>query len=379
MSNEKKIRPKLKVLYTHQGTLPVYRMGLVKSLIQYGDSHNVHFDFVFDLNVNTREKLGNPDLSTVADGNLILSSTFYFGGIIKIQSWIKNVFKSDVIIIENCINNLTNILLVAVNPLLRKKIVVLGHDDFSFYNKRPFSTLKSFVWNRSAHGFLFYTFWEAKSNKTIKIKRAFYNNFNDEVSQKTVEAAFLKRDQIKTTLKIPLDKKVILYVGRMDKTKGFDSTWCEAISAIANTMNIHFVFVGFQKSEFVNSAYFKDNSITYQGFLSDSNKLTEYFAVADAYIHPGTIGLGPTRAIQHGLMPICFGLKKHNPEVAYCDSRNTLFINQASDLEWALPIAINSSSNWPERLRVMSSLNWLSNESSSKKIIDFVTQIAGTR
>jgi len=370
---------RIKVLYTHQGTLPSYRMGLVKALIKSTENSDTHhFSFVFDKKVNEHEKLGNPDVSEVAE-NLTLVNTFYLAGIIKLQGWLPEALKSDVIIIENCLNNLTNILLLGLNIFFRKRIIVLGHDDFSFYNKRTFSGPKAFLWNTFGHGFLFYTFLENSSNKSITIPRDYYNNFNDEVDVELVKKSFSSRDSIRKQLGVSSESKVALYVGRMDKTKGFDGDFCDIIAGLSNSQGIHFVFIGFSKEEFIYSNLFDSAKTTYLPFISNPAELTDYFIAADIYFHPGTIGLGPIRAIQHGLRPICFGRKQHNPEVAYCDARNTIFINRNEDLEWAFSQALMESSSLDSRLSVIDTLSWLSNDISSSRIRRFIQQIANPK
>jgi glycosyltransferase involved in cell wall biosynthesis len=349
-------------------------MGLVNSLIRISHKSQVKIEFVFDQKVNAREKLGNPNLESVPKENLFLARTAYISGIIKFQSWLGKALKSDVVIIENCVNNLTNIAFLLINLISRKSVIVLGHDDFSFYNKRPLSGLKSLLWNKLADGFLFYTFWEAQADKAIKLKRDFYNNFNDEVLLEKVKSRFVERANIKSELGIPPNRRVVLYVGRMDKTKGFDESWCQHMAKLGEEANLYFFFVGFSESEFPYAHYFTSQSVRYIDFVSDSSLLSDYFAIADVYIHPGTIGLGPIRAIQHGLKPICFGLKKHNPEVAYCDSRNTIFINQTQDFDWAVSDALESSAKWSSRQKVINSISWLNNDTSANRIIDFIHQ-----
>ena len=90
---------------------------------------------------------------------------------------------------------------------------------------------------------------------------------------------------------------------------------------------------------------------------------------------PGTIGLGPIRAIQYGLTPICYILKKHNPEVAYCDSRNTIFIKQSNDLKWAIEMANQRSDNWEKRYTIIQTLDWLGNLKSATRIINFIMDL----
>lgn len=60
------------------------------------------------------------------------------------------------------------------------------------------------------------------------------------------------------------------------------------------------------------------------GTITDSARLAQLYAVADAYILYGLVGLGVVQACAHGLPTIYWAEQGHSPEVEYCTPANSV-------------------------------------------------------
>ena len=142
-----------KVLFTHQATVPAYRIDLFNMLHELS-SGKIEFFFINSAKVSRRENLGsiyNYRFHIIPVKTAYLS---YF----KIQTWVFQIKKYDCIVFENCFNNLTNLLAFPLCKILGKKTVLIGHyKDNTRHNDHWINRIKS----------SFYKYFQANAIKSL--------------------------------------------------------------------------------------------------------------------------------------------------------------------------------------------------------------------
>jgi alpha-1,6-mannosyltransferase len=121
-----------------------------------------------------------------------------------------------------------------------------------------------------------------------------------------------RHDELRRELDLPLDRKVLLYVGRLSPEKNIEMLLAafEALNA-RHPGRWHLVIVGDGPLRRVLPATrHRTGALTWRSYVQDNAKLADYYHAADLFIHPGvceTFGLVVLEAQACGLP--CVGVR----------------------------------------------------------------------
>ena len=190
-----------------------------------------------------------------------------------------------------------------------------------------------FTFNRSKHLFLFLSllesYFEKASLKNIdyffvltKYEKEFLSNRvgADKVEIQTMGVDFdkfkpMNKEYVRELLGLPLDKKIVLYVGRFDKTKRVDLV-LDAFEKLKSKYDIDLILIGGTENDvFYNKAKMTGAQIIER---VPPEKLIPYYNAADVYYCfyntnlYGGIGIAPVESLACGT-PIASNTLEHFP------------------------------------------------------------------
>ena len=168
---------------------------------------------------------------------------------------------------------------------LKKSIPIIGINHGTFAGLADYSFQRNLNYFRTRY---VYTWFEQKSFKNCSkiisnsnfsnsnLKK--YYNLNGRVLQNAIDTELFKlqnKKQARISLKLPLNQKIVLFVGRADYSKGFD--------VVQKLMDLHknvlFVCVTFPKIELKNS-----NALCFESV--DQASLAKFYSAADLVLFP---------------------------------------------------------------------------------------------
>jgi alpha-1,6-mannosyltransferase len=115
-----------------------------------------------------------------------------------------------------------------------------------------------------------------------------------------------RHDELRKELDLPLDKKILLYVGRLSPEKNIEMLLAAFEALYARHPNTyHLVIVGDGPlRRILPATRHKTGALTWRSYIQDNAKLADYYHAADLFIHPGvceTFGLVVLEAQACGL------------------------------------------------------------------------------
>jgi len=194
-----------------------------------------------------------------------------------------------------------------------------GFGFFEFlYNKNPLKLLHHLNEIKALKYVDYYLTSSIIEEKYLKKKflklnvLLFYNGINFD------EFPSITKEEARQKLKIPQDKKVILYVGRYDQTKSVDLLLNSFIRLKRKFDNIELYLVGgYEEDEFFNDAIKTGAKVV----LRSDRPIYQYYASADVYVLPvknkmhqdfGGTGIAPLEALFYNV-PVISPSLKHFP------------------------------------------------------------------
>lgn len=323
-----------KVLIAHQNTIPHYRVQFynkVKSLkpdwwdftVVY-DSRETKRNFHIEVDQNSF----NFNIIKVRNYGIKIGNNRY-----SFQNFFCDAFKSDLIIVEHAINNISYPLSFLFK-FFNKKYALWGTGhDFAYPDPKGIKyfieKIKIFL-ARNCDGFFAYTasVGEYLVNNGCKHDNIFIlnNTIDIDKERRKYEALKNKRHKIRNDKNIN-NEFVIIYVGRFNKYKNSDFLFsaCIELNKLAN--NCSFYFVGGGGYNFISrlTSIVGEDKIHYLGVVPD-DELAGLFTMSDVYIFPGSVGLGPLQGLCYDLTPVVIDSPFQNSEFDYINDKNSLIL-----------------------------------------------------
>jgi glycosyltransferase involved in cell wall biosynthesis len=187
-----------------------------------------------------------------------------------------------------------------------------------------------FAYTKSVHDYLVHNGVDEKKIYTL------YNTIDIEKQRRAFYELIDQRDFLRKKEDLE-NKKVLLFVGRLNKRKNFDFL-CETFLYLhQKDQKYHLLIIGGGDTSFVD--YLQRacgrNSVSYHGIVSEED-IGYFYIVSDLYIFPGAVGLGPLQALCFDLTPVVIDSPIHNPEYEYLNKKNSLILPyQTSTQEYA--------------------------------------------
>lgn len=347
----------LKVLIAHQSSIPHYRIpfyNALKSLKPDWWDFEVVYDFAEqDICHFFKEVI---DLNSVKF-NIYPTKTYILNKKLVFQDFILKLRNYDLIIVEDVFNNLSYPLAV-LYKIFGMKLAYWGHGrDISAINpgivKKLMEKLK-LVFDSKANGYFAYTQSVKNYLKQSGIDEHKIFLLNNTIDIMSNREKYISLNQHRKNLRKEnnLDnKKVLLYVGRLNKRKkmpflveAFKHLYC-------NNSNYKIIIVGDGDLSTIKSLVdvSSKEAVIYRGALTDSEELAKQYIMSDIFVFPGDIGLGPLTSLTYNLLPIVVDSNTHNPEYDYLNSANTIILPmESTPLEYANKIeeVLNDTVNY---------------------------------
>lgn len=333
-----------KVLIAHQSTIPHYRVPFYQAVERLRPKW-WEFYVVYDLSEKAKKaffkeqvnhRLFNFKLQKTKTYNLKLK-----GKVISFQTFVFRAWGYDLIVVEDALNNLSYPLSYLYR-IFGKPIMSWGHGrDFtasgSSFLKTKSEQFKLWLLNR-ADGFFAYTNGVCKYllNKGFDKRKIFTlnNSIDIEKERSVFKKLYSSRDELrqKSGLK---DKKVLLYIGRLNKRKKLDFLIDTFIMLKTKDPSYHISIVGGGDTSFVSRLIEQcgKESVSYHGILTDLEKLAPIYVQSDLYVFPGDVGLGPLQALCYNVVPAVIESPTHNPEYEYLTHDNSLILHRRTTVK----------------------------------------------
>lgn len=323
-----------KVFIAHQNTIPHYRVSFYEAVNKLKPNW-WDFTVVYDLIESENLNFVPIDLSKI--GFKVIMKKSYLvnikGARVIYQPFFLDALKSDLIILEHAINNLTYPFSIFAKVIGRKVAYWGTGKDFKFTNPTGFKkvTEKIKVWlAKNADGFFAYT-GSVKNfliNNGCKPEDIFtlYNT----IDINHYRSSYLKLSEDITAIKKEWgidNKKVVLYAGRFNQQKRVNFLK-DTIDKLYNLDPLlHIMMVGGGGHDFTHELISKygNDFISYHGLVPEE-KISQIFTAGDVYIFPGAVGLGPVQALCHDLTPIIIDSPYHNAEFDYLNENNSIIL-----------------------------------------------------
>lgn len=326
-----------KVLIAHQSTIPHYRVPFYQTLERLRPKWWC-FYVVYDIN-ERKKKIFFKESVDYISFNFNIEKTHTLNITLKnknisFQSFVLKALNYDLLIVENALNNLSYPL-SHLYKLLGKSIIYWGHGrDLSVNTpigiKNITEKIKMWLIFRS-DGFLAYTktVHNYLINKGVNKNKIFklYNT----IDIKKQRLLHNKLIQFRNNLRKKhgfIDKKVLLYVGRLSERKHLDFLADAFYILRKKDPNYKLLIIGGGDPSYIDLLRAKGgkDAIHYYGIIVDDNKLAPLFALSDLYVLPGDVGLGPLHALCFDLTPVIINSKTHGPEFDYLNKNNSLIL-----------------------------------------------------
>jgi glycosyltransferase involved in cell wall biosynthesis len=379
-----------RILIAHQSTIPHYRVKFYNCLNDL--CNNCSFDVVFDHSEFTHPKIFKEKLDpNEINFNLLDTKTFFIkfkNKVLYFQAFIFSLTKYDVIILEDCFNNLSYFITFFLGKLLRKKVAFWGHGrDIKYSNSKHImrNLLEKFRLSiiRKSDAYFSYTN-EVKDyliSKCIKAEKIFIINNTVDIlinRQKYLEF-YDQKDDFKFETGIET-KFILLYVGRIDKRKRFEFLLNSFEKMTLKQDNISLIVIGAGDKETITKMSLS-KKIKYLGPITDPDLLVKYYLMSDLYIFTGDVGLGPLTALSYNTIPVVINSPTHGPEFSYLNQINSFIIQDekisASDFGKIIIDILSSKELASKKENAWASIQHLTIENMAKNFmggIDYLRQ-----
>ncbi|KAA3616253.1 MAG: glycosyltransferase family 1 protein [Calditrichaeota bacterium] len=146
-----------------------------------------------------------------------------------------------------------------------------------------------------------------------------------------------QKNEILNRLKIPADKKILLYMGRLTQRKNVET----AISLVSelnrkSADSCHLIVIGDGENRLSLEELASEiapGAVTFTGAVFDDELKAHYFTIADLFVIPGAVGLAIIHAFCFGLPVLTTNVKHHGPEIIYLEDGKNGFITNEGDTE----------------------------------------------
>lgn len=353
------------VLIAHQMTIPHYRVPFYNALERLRPA-SWRFDVVYDAADARASGLATMECA---------QATFAFPTIdVKTYSWSmrsgkpwgyqtfwRRAAKYDLVIVENALYCLTYPL-THLHQLHGVKVAYWGHGRDIRSSVQPGLPKRLMEWLKMAQvhqadGFFAYT--DAVGDYLVQheVPRAkvfVLNNTIDIVAQRRAyDAVRERREQLRAEMGLT-GKRVLLFVGRFSPNKRIDFLLAAWQQLHEQDDRYHLLLVGSGGELFLPGEL---PSVTYLGSINGVERLAPFYAVADLYVIPGAVGLGPLQALCYDVPIVAIESVLHGPEIAYLTSANTCMLSaDSSPSEYAQVVA--KLSDEPEVLSTLRATCW---------------------
>lgn len=177
-------------------------------------------------------------------------------------------------------------------------------------------------------------------------------------------------------------KKVLLFVGRLNKRKRLDFLVDTLASLRRKDPQYHLIVIGGGDTSYIDKlekACGKD-AISYKGSVSEED-INYYYMISDLYIFPGAVGLGPIQALCFDLTPAIIDSPIHNPEYDYLNENNSLICDrEVSPATYAdaIDTHLQNPEQWHRvRAQAWPSIQHLTVEHMAKNFVHGINTILG--
>ena len=355
-----------KILIAHQSTIPHYRVPFYEAVERLRPSW-WQFTVLYDPQVSRQDRFVPVNPETV-NFTILVTRTWYLPFSKKklhLQSFLLAARKYDLIVVEDLLKNITYPLLHFYR-LLGKFLLLWGHGrDLSVVEpkgiKRFYEAIKMRL-ARSANGYFAYTpgVKEGLIEKGLNEGSVFVlNNTIDIRAQRRVYRRLINhREELRIAQDLA-SAKVLLYVGRLDKSKHLD-VLVETFAILkAEDLAYHLIVVGGGDMSpiWAIQEHFGPNAITHYDLTTDLEILGPLYVMSDAYIFPGDVGLGPLQALCYDLTPVVIDSPTHKPEYEYLNDSNA-FISPEGTEPHEYARAIERLLSDKDRLQTLRAQSW---------------------
>jgi glycosyltransferase involved in cell wall biosynthesis len=357
----------INILIAHQSSLPHYRIDFFNALFKKNSDWK--FKVVYDRAKNNyffKEKIDKERIQF----ETFNTKTYIFRKFFSFQNFIWYLKKYDGIVIEDAFNNISYPISFLIAKVLKKKIIIWGHGrDLNISQKNKFLKKKEIIkkyFIKNASAYLAYTTGvkEYLQNEGIVEQKIFVlNNTIDIIKNHTIYLNNkTKRLLYKAELKMS-NKKVILYVGRMDRRKKLDFLFATFNKLYLYDKNYMLIIIGDGNKRDLDDFIIEDakKQIQFLGIITESEILAKYYIISDLYFYPGDVGLGPLTALSFNLPVMVIDSNTHNPEYEYLNIKNSVILNKNISTDEAAA-SINDYFNNPKIKRLLRQNIWNSIE-----------------
>jgi len=357
-----------KVLIAHQSTIPHYRVPFYTAIERLRPDW-WEFNVVYDSKVSQWKHFMQIAPKSVSF-NVQMTRTYslcFRSKRLSVQSFVFNLWKYDLLVIENALNNISYPL-TFLYQLAGKPVMIWGHGkDFNVVAPSGFKMIFENIKLRlakKANGFFAYTngvkkYLERNGLEENKIF-SLYNTIDIIEHRKFYEKLVIYKSRLKTQARL-VERKVLLYVGRLNRRKRLVFLMETFLILKDRDSSYKLEIVGHGDTSIINNLEEKlgKDSVNYHGEITDPAKLAPIFLMSDVYVFPGDVGLGPLQSLCYNLTPVVIESPTHNPEFEYLSEINSVILpSGTSPLEYAN--AIHDLIQDKERLNTLRNNSWKS-------------------
>ena len=236
--------------------------------------------------------------------------------------WIRwQAFAADLVVIEQAVKDISNLLLLLVRRVLRKKTVVWGHgldyvvDDYGTASKLRHQMLKiataAFVYTDQAKLVL--------SNDGIKESRLFSVQNSIDTKELSRKISDLSQEEVRAFRKEHnLTEFNVLYLGTLSESKNIDLLLASAQYAQSRQPDIRFLIVGDGPLRKKIEKFVSENDWAVFLERSETAKILA-LATASVMVIAGRVGLVATDSIASGIPIVTVKNRYHAPEFYYLE------------------------------------------------------------
>ena len=315
-------------------TVPHYRVPVINKLNECMD---------FSLNIYSGQEkpgIGVGDSSGEVDANVRKLFNIYMSPkdarVLYSLGWARLIYdRCRVIITTEASHNLTNWLLLAGRGLFGYKVVIMGHIKPWANTNNAVSKLRKLLVTQ-ADAVIAYTEEGAKQAKEWGVTKDRVISMGNTLDLNAIEFA-----KSSVTSEIVRSKRealgfdnapVFLFVGRPTPPKRLDLAIEATLSLEGSEHPVNLVVIGDSKDIETHKALAgRSKRIVFLGEILNENDLAPYFALSEAVILPGAVGLTINHAFAYDRPLITSRHAQHRPEIALAkEGCNTAFVEDLS-------------------------------------------------
>jgi glycosyltransferase involved in cell wall biosynthesis len=210
-----------------------------------------------------------------------------------------------------------------------------------------------------------------------------YNTIDIEKQRSVFDNLISQRDLLRRKENLE-DKKVLLFVGRLNKRKKLDYLFETFTLLHKIDPRYHLLVIGGGDASLINHLKKScgESSVGYYGVVSEED-ISYFYIVSDLYVFPGAVGLGPLQALCFDLTPAVIDSPIHNPEYEYLNERNSLILpsgTSAQKYAYTISQHLENREQWRKsRAQAWPSIRHLTIDNMAKNFIHGINSILSQR